>query len=134
MVRVFTLVVLAVVGCGDPDVVVVGDFSLELVDFAPHDTQMVSYSLRDSDGFEVSSGSDTVAGGSLVFTDVGVVSSDETYDLYFYADFDSTGDCSSVPSDHAWALDDLRTNGAGDLDVEFTHDLDFTEVCAFFEP
>jgi len=133
MMRALTLVALAVVGCGDPEVVV-GDFRLELVNFAPHDTQTVSYSLRNSDGFEVSIGSDTVTGGSLVFTDGGVVSSDETYDLYFYADFDNTGDCSGIPQDHAWALNDLQTDGAGDLDVEFAHGFDFTEVCSFFGP
>jgi len=105
---------------------------LELRDFAPHEDQPVSYSLRDGEGFEVSSGSEVVSGGTLTFTAAGAVASTESYDLYFFADFDMSGSCSAPPADHAWALNGLSTDGNGDLDVSYEHGVDFTDVCEFF--
>lgn len=51
-----------------------------------------------------------------------------SYRVDFYADFNGNGSYDAPPADHAWSLEPGVVTG--DVDLEFTHNTDFTDIFA----
>jgi len=102
-------------------------FTLALTGMDPHLGQLFELRLVDqSDSSEVGRVSvDAVAAVDFSVSVPGLAVGG-SYNIDFYADFNSSGTYDAPPADHAWRMTLL--NAQGDMTLAFAHNTDFTDV------
>lgn len=110
-------------GTGDGDMTPdLGDLSITLTGFAPHDGDEYGVRVTDSSDEQVfiETGESFDPGvGSQELTETGVIEADETFTIQVWMDFSGDGTCGE--GDHVWIFEDEEPNTDGNLVFEYTH-------------
>ena len=97
------------------------------IDFEGHSEDLFEVRLREKiSGLEVSRGKIDSLPEALFNIQLPGVELNKDYVLEFFADYNSNKIYDAPPEDHAWSFD--FTSMAGDINLEFTHDADWTDI------
>lgn len=102
-------------------------FTLHFTDMNPHLGQLLALRLVNSGtGQEVGSFSMPAIMFPEFYVEVPGIRLDENYDADFYADLNGNGAYDAPPADHAWRLN--FDDETGDVELEFAHNTNFTDI------
>jgi hypothetical protein len=107
--------------CDDTQPAVTYAFSFSGNGYTPHDGQTVYVKVQSTGGTVVVDDSDLILEGAFFFTYADVLEDGVAYDLYWYADVDADGACTTT--DHVWSMDLGVAND--DVLVDDPHDTAF---------
>jgi hypothetical protein len=117
-------------GDGDGDLPSdMGDLSITLLDFGPHDGNEYGIRVTDSMDEEVFSelGDDfDDGGGTQEITGTEIIDADETFTIQVWMDLNGDGSCGA--GDHVWIFDGEEPTEDGDLVFEYTHSAGDIEI------
>ena len=93
----------------------------------PHVGQMLEIRVVDKgNGLEVGRTKLASIPGATFSIELYVLIPDSSYSIEFYADFNNNSQYDAPPTDHAWTAE--IDNVVGDTQVNFTHDMVFTDI------